>query len=107
ILLLFTCQLVALALLAGLAGGALGWLLHFITIALLANLLPENLPLPPIKPLITGCILALVLLVGFALPALAQLQRTPPLRVLRRDLAPEPLSRQLSYLFTCALVALL
>lgn len=107
ILLLFVCQLVTLAGLAGLAGGALGWLFHFVTIAMLANLLPDYMPLPSLKPLVTGCILALVLLLGFALPALTQLQRTPPLRVLRRDLTPEPLSRQISYLFTMGLVALL
>lgn len=103
IFLLFLLQLLMLAMLAGVTGSALGWLLHFITIALLGNLLPDNLPLPSIKPMITGCLLAVILLTGFTLPALTQLQRTPPLRVLRRDLAPEPLSRWLGLGMTLAL----
>lgn len=107
ILQLFVFQLVTLALLGGLLGGALGWLFHFVAIEMLANLLPANIPLPSLLPIFTGCLLALVLLLGFALPALTQLQRTPPLRVLRRDLAPAPLSRQISYAFTLTLVALL
>jgi len=107
ILQLFVIQLVVLAVLAGLLGGSLGWLFHFITIAMLADLLPANMPLPSLKPMVTGIFLAVVLLLGFALPALAQLQRTPPLRVLRRDLTPLPLSRQLSYALTLGLVALL
>lgn len=107
ILQLFIWQLVTLALLGGLLGGALGWIFHFVAIAMLASLLPANIPLPSLLPIATGCLLALVLLLGFALPALTQLQRTPPLRVLRRDLTPAPLSRQISYAFTLGLVTLL
>ncbi len=107
ILQLFTWQLVVLALVASVVGGLLGWSLHFITVALLADLLPAPIPLPSLLPFFTGLLLAIVLLIGFALPALAQLQRTSPLRVLRRDLMPPPLSRLASYGITLLLVALL
>src|SRR5690606_9511414 len=100
ILQVFVIQLVTLAVLAGLIGGSLGWLFHSSTIAILADLLPANMPLPSLNPMVTAVFLAAVLLLGFAMPALAQLHRTPPLRVLRRDLTPLPLSRHRSYAFT-------
>ncbi len=107
ILQLFIIQLIALALVTGLLGSALGWALHFIAVKMLGELLPQDTPLPSLVPLFTGTALALVILPGFALPSLAQLQRTPPLRVLRRDLAPQPLSQTASYASAAILVALL
>src|SRR5690606_7889937 len=58
ILQLFVFQLVMLALAAGILGGIIGWPLHFVTIAMLANLLPANMPLPSLLPMATGCLLA-------------------------------------------------
>lgn len=104
---LFIIQLIVLALLAGLIGSAVGWSLHFVAVTMLGELLPANTPLPGPQPLFTGILLALVILPGFALPSLTQLQRTPPLRVLRRDLAPQPLSQLASYGSSALLVALL
>ena len=104
---LFIIQLIVLALLAGLIGSAIGWSLHFVAVTMLGELLPANTPLPGPQPLFTGILLALVILPGFALPSLTQLQRTPPLRVLRRDLAPQPLSQLASYGSSALLVALL
>jgi len=104
ILLVFTSQLVALALISGLLGGALGWLLHFSLVELLAGLLPDDIPLPSSKPFFSGLVLALLILLGFSMPALVQLQRTSPLRVLRRDLTPAPLSKNLFYLVIIGLI---
>ncbi|MAR92360.1 MAG: ABC transporter permease [Pseudomonadales bacterium] len=100
----FACQLLALALLSGVLGGALGWVLHFTLVELLAGLLPANIPLPSSRPFFSGLALAVIILLGFSLPALIQLQRTPPLRVLRRDLTPAPLSRGLMYLMSTLLI---
>ena len=107
ILAVFTCQLVALALISGVLGGALGWLLHFSLVELLAGLLPDNIPLPSAKPFFSGLVLALLILLGFSLPALVQLQRTSPLRVLRRDLTPTPLSKNLLYLVVLVMIGAL
>lgn len=105
ILMIFTVQLLALALLAGVVGGALGWGLHFLLSNMLSGLLPDNVPLPSWQPFYSGCLLAVVILVGFAFPSLLQLQRTPPLRVLRKDLNPAALSSLFAYGLTLALSA--
>ena len=97
ILLVFTSQLLALALLSGIVGGMLGWSLHFVLMELLSGLLPANIPLPSAKPFLTGMVLSAIILLGFSLPALVQLQRTSPLRVLRRDLTPAPVSKYILY----------
>ncbi len=97
VLALFVSQLVILAFVSSILGGALGWALHFIAISLLGNLLPDAIPLPSLTPVWSGFGLAFLILMGFSLPALLQLQRTPPLRVLRKNLVPTPASISLVY----------
>ncbi|AUM11545.1 ABC transporter permease [Ketobacter alkanivorans] len=104
ILLVFSVQLIALALISGVLGGSLGWILHFSLSELLAGLLPKDIPLPSAAPFFSGLALALIILLGFSLPALVQLQRTSPLRVLRRDLTPAPLSKSLFYIVVIVLI---
>ena len=71
---------------------------------ILAGWLRGELPSPSLQPLLLGTGTALILLVGFALPSILRLARTAPLRVLRRDLDPPPVSAFFSY--TLALGAL-
>lgn len=89
---LFTLQILLLALLASLSGVLLGGLAQWGLFALLGELLPAELPAPGWRPALLGVAVGLVALSGFALPPLAALGRVSPLRVLRRDLAPLPLS---------------
>lgn len=107
ILFVFVNQLIVLAIVASLLGGALGWGLHFIILEFLSDLLPKNIPLPSVKPFLSGCLLALLILLGFSLPSLIQLQRVSPLRVLRKDLDPAPLSKFLMYALVGATILLL
>lgn len=102
---LFLLQLLLLGLLACLGGALLGWLAQFGLFALLAGLLPSELPPAGWQPAAAGIAVGLVALAGFALPPLVSLGRVPPLRVLRRDLQPVALTRLASY--GCALLAML
>lgn len=70
-------------------GGMLGLLAAQMVSYLLSGLLPGGTPLLSFwHPLLTGIATATLTLAGFALPALVELGRVTPLRVLRRDLLP-------------------
>ena len=82
---LFAWEFLLLALLASLAGCALGFLVQNLVAWWLAALVPGTLPQPGPAPLLQGAAAGLVLLLGFALPPLLQLKDVPALRVIRRD----------------------
>ena len=85
----------AIACAAGVLGG---FGLHFVLLEVLRSLVPAGLPAPSLLPAVQGFACGLVLLLGFALPPLAQLRQVPPLRVLRKDLGPPAGRAALGYL---------
>ena len=87
---LFATQLLLVGAIAATAGVAIGYLAQAGLAALLAEAYPGPLPLPSPYPALAGAATGLVTLAGFALPPLLRLREVPPLRVLRRDLAPLP-----------------
>ena len=86
---LFMAQAVAMALLASLAGAALGTGIHWAIPRLAGGLLPADL-IRPWQPhaVARGVLLGLSVALVFTLPLLAGLRRVPPVRVLRRDAEP-------------------
>lgn len=94
---LYIPQLLAIALLAGVAGCAVGWIAQAGVFYLLQDLLPAQLPAAGPKPIVVGFFTAVIALAGFALPPIMRLKHVPPLRVLRRDLTPLPPSGWLVY----------
>ena len=90
---------------------AIGTLLGFAGQGVLASLsarfTPFDLPEPSMQAALLGLVTAATVAIGFALPQLLQLRTTPPLRVLRHDLAPPQLSTGLLYgVAIAALVAM-
>lgn len=70
---------------ASAVGGLLGYAVHEGLVYALGNLIDTDLPAPSVIPALQGLVTGVLLLLGFALPALAQLRHVPPARVLRRE----------------------
>ena len=83
---LFALEFVLIGLAACVAGMALGYVAHYVLLSALGSLIRTTLPQPSLLPGAQGFACGLVLLLGFALPPLAQLRHVPPLRVLRKDI---------------------
>ena len=93
VLRLYLWQLVALGILAAIAGGLLALGLQQAMLWMLADLLPTgDLPSAPLSAWVLGLSSGLITLLGFGVPQLLPLANVAPLRVLRRDLAPVPLA---------------
>jgi putative ABC transport system permease protein len=90
-------QLLLLAIIAISISALLGWLSHLVVLGVLKPLLPMDLPSAGLSPWFAGVGSALLLITGFALPPILRLTATSPLRVLRKDLSPPPLSMWLVY----------
>jgi len=82
---LFALEFSIIGLAACVAGMALGYATHYVLLNALGSLIRTSLPQPSLLPGAQGFACGLVLLLGFALPPLAQLRHVPPLRVLRKD----------------------
>lgn len=83
-------QLLAVAVLAAVLGCGLGFLAQEWLLRTIRSLLAVDLPPASLVPAAIGLMTAVAVLIGFALPPLIQLSRTPALRVLRRDVGPPP-----------------
>ncbi|MEL6868453.1 MAG: FtsX-like permease family protein [Pseudomonadota bacterium] len=90
-------HLVVIALVASTVGAAIGYFAERGLSQLLSGWLRGELPDASWQAAIPGIATAVVLLAGFALPSLFRLRDTPPLRVLRHDLAPPPTSLFVTY----------
>ena len=97
-------QLLLLALAGGAIGSIIGFAAQLALAWLMRDLIGQNLPPPGLAPALLGMVTALCVLAGFALPDLAQMGKTPPLRVLRRDLDPPRLRYGIGWLAGVAAV---
>lgn len=107
ILFIYLFQLLLLALIGSISGIALGWLAQYVLLYLLKDLLPAVIPAADWRVAWSGLGLGCVVLLGFTLPSVIRLRRISPLRVLRKDLEPLPLSAWTVYGSAILLVILL
>lgn len=89
---IYASQLLMLGALATLLGLGLASVLQLVLLNVLGGLIPADLPAAPFSAWLLGACSGVLTLLGFALPYLIPLARVTPLRVLRRDLQPVPLS---------------
>ena len=104
---IFTFQLIILGTAGSLAGCVAGYLTQEGLVVLLKNFLTPDLPSPGFYPFLVGFISGFITLAGFSLPALLRLKSVPPLRVLRRDINPMPVSSLLIYCFALSSIIIL
>jgi putative ABC transport system permease protein len=104
ILKIHLCQLLLLSLAASLPGCVAGYLAQQVLALLMSGLTPEPLPPPGIYPALQGFGAGMITAFGFAAPQLLRLRNVSPLRVLRRELDPMPVSGLITY--ACAIAAL-
>jgi len=97
-------QLAMLAVVGSAFGALLGYLAQLGLAWLMRDMIGAALPPPGFEPAVLGLVTALSILAGFALPDLVRMGRTPPLRVLRRDLDPPALRHGASWLAGVAAV---
>jgi len=107
ILRIYLIQLCLLALIGGVLGNIVGWAAQAGLFVIVSDLLPRNLPAISYTPVISGIVLSFVVLLGFTLPSVLRLKSVSPLRVLRNDLSPYPLSALLVYGGSAVMVMLL
>jgi putative ABC transport system permease protein len=101
-------QLAAIVAGTTLAGSLLGFGAQAGLAWLSEGLLQVELPPVRLTPAWLGALTAATVVLGFALPHLWALKRTPPIRVLRRDLPPPALSTGVTYAVAlAALVAMI
>ena len=100
-------ELFMLGIAAGVIGSALGFLAQAGISQLIVDLIDGSLPAPGFGPLWGGLITALAVLTGFALPSMLALRTVPPLRVLRHDAEPRPVSTLVSYATAASVVVAL
>lgn len=94
---IFSFQLFVLGLVASFLGCLFGYLFQEGLAFLLQDFFATNLPSPGVLPLVSGFVSGLITLIGFSLPALLRLKSVSPLRVLRKDISPLPVSSLFVY----------
>lgn len=94
----YLTSLLVLGLVATTIGLLFGWGVQTLGLIALADLVPVVLPAPGVQPFLVGGITGFICLLAFALPPLLRLRGVSPLRVIRRDLAPNDASMALAYL---------
>lgn len=92
ILELYLPQFVVLGVAAAAVGCVVGLVAQAAILAIVKDLLPVSLPPPGPWPAAFGFATGFITLAGFALVPILRLRAVPPLRVLRREAAPLPVS---------------
>lgn len=94
---ILSLQLLIIVLGASAIGSLLGLAAQEVLARLSSSFLGLGLPAVRLLPAWLGLLTATTVVMGFALPQLWHLRKTPPIRVLRRDLGPTPVPAGLAH----------
>lgn len=81
-------QFTLLGLMTSIIGLLIAWLSQAFLAWIVQDYIKQALPTPSLSPIFSGILLGMGTLYLFSLPYIYQLKNTPPLRVIRKDLAP-------------------
>lgn len=95
---IFLTKLLMTGLLASIVGATGGFFAHFGLLEVMRELLPGDLLEPRGMPVVVSFFCALVVLMAFALAPIQKLKTVSPVRVLRRELNPKPVTLNMYYL---------
>jgi putative ABC transport system permease protein len=104
---IFFIQLMLLSLLSSLIGVTIAYFAQQGLSSLMTGLTNDSLPSASLMPVFIGLVAGITTALGFALPQLLRLREVSPLRVIRRDLSPLPVSGFYSYAIAIVTLALL
>ncbi|MBB5020876.1 ABC transporter permease [Desulfurispira natronophila] len=89
---IFLLQIFITGIAASIAGLIVGYLLHGGLLLILQSFLPEVIPAPTYASWLVGLGTGMLILAGFSFPPILQVRGISPLRVLRKELGPVPVS---------------
>jgi putative ABC transport system permease protein len=100
-------QTALLALISGLTGCLLGYLVQFVLAHFAGKLFLENLPAPNLTPIAMGLVLSFAILFAIMLPHIRALKNIPTIQILRRNFVLNPSGLLLNYLPVITVITLL
>lgn len=86
---MFVYKLVFTAIVGAVIGALLGYGLHFVLLQTVADILPKDLMPARVLPVLISLVCAALVLILIALAPILNLNQVSPVRVLRRELAPQ------------------
>lgn len=101
---IYILRLTGLGLIASLVGVLAGFAVQGLLIELIGDWFASQIPAPSLRPLVSGLMTGVLVLIGFSLPSIIRLGDVPPLRVFRRHLDAPPIGYRL--LLGAALISL-
>lgn len=81
---LFLLEMLVFALVVSLIGCAIGYAAQYFLTEIMAELILSDLPQPDLTPVLVGAVTGFIALLGFVMPPIWLLKKTPPILVLRR-----------------------
>ena len=82
---IYSLQLFMMAVPAIIFGMLCGYFIHLVLIEILADFFNQSLPAAAFKAWLSAPLTALCMVIGFGLPSVLQMAKTPPARVLRKE----------------------
>lgn len=103
---LFLIEMLVFAVIVSLIGCLIGYIAQYALTEVMSSLILEKLPQPDFTPIVIGVVTGFIALLGFVMPPIWLLKKTPPIRVLRRNEKVSLFSKSFVVIFVGTIFAL-